>query len=73
MRSTATFSTTGTFNIWTATTGSAATGTLSLFSSTKTQQGVGFTRTGVSTLTAGDAGGLYSAAGSSSILLSAEL
>jgi hypothetical protein len=73
MRSTATFSTTGTFNIFTATTGSNAGGTLALFSSTKTQQGVTFARTGASTLTAGDAGGLYSASGSSSILLSAEL
>ena len=73
MRSTATFSTTGTFNIWTSTAGSNAAGTLSLYSSSKTQQGVSFTRTSGNTLTAGNAGGLFSSAGSSSILLSAEL
>jgi len=68
-----TLSTTGTFNVWTATAGSNAGGTLALYSSTKTQQGITFTGTSGSTLTAGDAGGLYSSAGSSSILLSAEL
>jgi len=73
MRGTATFSTTGSFNIWTATASSNAAGTLSLFSSSKTQQGVSFTKTSGGTLAAGQAGGLFSSAGSSSILLSAEL
>jgi hypothetical protein len=72
-RANPTFSTTGSFNVLTATGGSNATGTLALFVSTKTQQGITFTRTGASTLTAGQAGVMYSAAGSSSILLSAEL
>jgi hypothetical protein len=72
-RTNPTLSTTGTFNVWTATAGSNAAGTLALYTSTKTQQGITFTATSGSTLTAGDAGGLHSAAGSSSILLSAEL
>jgi hypothetical protein len=72
-RANPTLSTTGTFNVWTASASSNAGGTLALFSSTKTQQGITFTGTSGATLTAGNAGGLFSAAGSSSILLSAEL
>ena len=73
LRANPTLSTTGSFNVWTTTASSSALGTIALYSSTKTQQGISFTATSGSTLTAGNAGGLHSAAGSSSILLSAEL
>ena len=73
LRANPTLSTTGSFNVWTALTNNGALGTIALFSGTKTQQGIIFTGTSGGTLTAGDAGGLFSAAGSSSILLSAEL